>query len=340
MFDVVVVGAGVIGLTSALRLQQAGARVAVISDAKPEQTVSWVAAAVWYPTRTDGDDRVLRWASRTFDELSGQAARGVPGVTMRTTKMLLRGSTETPWWAASVPDFRLVAARGGRASPYTGEWHFTVPAVEMAPYLHWLIQQFTTAGGVLLQQHISSLTSRPRVIGFPNTPPPVVAAALPEASALPDAPIVINATGLAAGKLVGDAAVHPIRGRIVVVSNPGWTISIRDEEDPAGGTYVHPRSADIVLGGTFEPHQSDVTPDDDVSRSLIERATLLVPELAGAQVIRQMAGLRPGRDGGPRVEVDSFGLPAGQLIHNYGHAGAGVTLSWGCADEIAALAGL
>src|SRR5581483_3236749 len=49
MVDVVVVGAGIAGLTSAVRLQQAGASVAVVTADEPEHTVSAVAAAVWYP---------------------------------------------------------------------------------------------------------------------------------------------------------------------------------------------------------------------------------------------------------------------------------------------------
>jgi D-amino-acid oxidase len=314
MVDVVVAGAGVVGLSTAIRLQQAGMRVAVVSSGGPEETVSWVAAAVWHPTHTRGDSRVLGWAGRTFDELAGQARRRVAGVTMRSTRMLLRGSTATPWWAGAVPDFRLVAGSG----VYTGEWHFTVPAVEMGPYLNWQIEQFTLAGGVLLRRRLNRLA---------------------EAAELADpggTPVVVNATGLAARELAGDPAVHPIRGRVVVVANPGWTTSVRDEDDPAGITYVHPRRTDIVLGGTFEPHQRDLTPDGAVSRAIVERCTALVPELAGAKVIRQMAGLRPGRDGGARVEIEP-GAGAVRLVHNYGHGGAGVTLSWGCADEAAGL---
>ncbi len=311
MFDVVVVGAGVVGLSSALRLQQAGARVALVSAHEPGQAVSWVAAAVWYPTRTDGDPRVLHWARQTFDELTEQAARGVPGVVMRSTRMLLRGSTDTPWWAAAVPDFRLVPARD---EPYTGEWHFTVPAVEMAPYLDWLAERFVAAGGVLVSRRLTRL-----------------------AEVAPEAPVVVNATGLAARELAGDEAVHPIRGRVLVVANPGWTTSVRDEDDPTGHTYIHPRRTDVVLGGTYEPHQWDLTPDDEVSAAIRARCVALVPELAGAAVLRATAGLRPGRDGGARVGLGAAdGI--GRLIHNYGHAGAGVTLSWGCADEVAALA--
>ena len=64
----------------------------------------------------------------------------------------------------------------------------------------------------------------------------------------------------------------------------------------------------------------------------------LVPELADATVIDHVAGLRPARDGGPRVAEQPNGLRTGQrLIHNYGHGGAGVTMSWGCADEIVRL---
>jgi D-amino-acid oxidase len=228
--------------------------------------------------------------------------------------MLLRGSTATPWWAPAVPDFRISPA----SAPYTGEWQFTVPAAEMSLYLPWLLEQVLAAGGVVQRRTIARFDEVADI-----------------------APAVVNATGLAARTLVPDPAVHPIRGRIVLVRNPGLTTSWRDEDDPAGQTYIHPRSKDIALGGTFEPGEWDRTPDREVNRAIIERCIALEPDLAGAEVIEQKAGLRPGRQGGPRVEADPKELPGGtRLIHNYGHGGAGVTLSWGCADEVVRLLGL
>jgi D-amino-acid oxidase len=50
-------------------------------------------------------------------------------------------------------------------------------------------------------------------------------------------------------------------------------------------------------------------------------------------VLGVRVGLRPVREGGPRVER------AGAIVHCYGHGGAGLTLSWGCAAEVARLAG-
>ncbi len=102
---------------------------------------------------------------------------------------------------------------------------------------------------------------------------------------------------------------------------------------------MHPRSADVVLGGTFDEDEWDTTVDDEVSAAIVRRCVALVPELAGAPVLERLAGLRPARHGGARVEEDPVGLPVGgaRLIHNYGHGGAGVTLSWGCADEVARL---
>lgn len=314
MNDVVVVGAGVIGLSCAIRLQQAGARVLVISPDRPERTTSWISAAVWYPTHTDADPRVLQWATDTFEEFTRQARQAVPGVTMRPTRMLLRGSTDAPWWSSAVPDFRIVPPQPG--SEYTGEWHFTVPAVEMAVYLNWQIEQVTAAGGVLRQRSLDRLTD--------------VTALVDSAAA------VVNATGLGARHLADDPAVHPIRGRIVIVTNPGITTSVRDEDHPDGTTYVHPRSQDIVLGGSFEPGRTDLTPDPAATRAILARCRALVPALAGAEVITQLAGLRPGRHGGVRLEADPGSGPV-RLIHNYGHGGAGMTLSWGCADEVAAL---
>lgn len=315
MFDVVVVGAGIVGLTCAVRLLEGGARVAVLTADDLMRTVSWVAAAVWYPTHTEGDSRVLGWARRTYDELAHQAARGVPGVTMRPTRMLLRASSwEVPWWADAVRDFRSVRpvdVPDGIAD----EWRFTVPTVEMGPYLHWLTRRVTDAGGVLQHRRLWRLSEATDV-----------------------APVVVNATGLGARSLAGDAEVYPARGQVVLVSNPGLFTSVRDEDNPAGLTYVHPRSRDVVLGGTFEPDASDTLPDDSVGQSIIERCRALVPRLSEARVITQCVGLRPVRRGGARVEVERNRLSDGaMLIHNYGHGGAGVTLSWGCADEVAAL---
>jgi D-amino-acid oxidase len=66
---------------------------------------------------------------------------------------------------------------------------------------------------------------------------------------------------------------------------------------------------------------------------LLARARTLVPGLADAEVLDARAGLRPIRTGGPRVER------VGDVIHCYGHGGAGLTLSWGCAQRVVDLAG-
>ena len=105
-------------------------------------------------------------------------------------------------------------------------------------------------------------------------------------------------------------------------------------------TYVHPRSGDVVLGGTFQPDDWDTAVDPATTAAILARCLELVPALAGAPVLWQAAGLRPARHGGARVELDPVELPGGvPVVHDYGHGGAGVTLAWGCADEIVTLTG-
>jgi D-amino-acid oxidase len=310
MTDVIVVGGGFVGLTAAVRLQQRGAAVTVLAPDPPEATVSAVAAAVWYPTRTAPDPRVLAWAGATYDVLTGQAADGVPGVALRPTRNLLREPVaEPPWWAPAAAGVAVAPA----PAPWAAEIRFTAPLVEPVPYLRWLTGRVTAAGGRVVRRRITRL-----------------------ADVLGEAPIVVNAAGLAAGALCGDAAVHPARGRVVLVANPGLSGSVRDEGDPAGVTYVHPRRRDVVLGGTFEPGEWDTGPDPAASAAIVRRCTALVPALAGAPVLAERAGLRPMRRGGPRVAAELVG--GTRVVHAYGHGGAGMTLSWGCAAEVAVLA--
>jgi D-amino-acid oxidase len=72
-----------------------------------------------------------------------------------------------------------------------------------------------------------------------------------------------------------------------------------------------------------------------VAVRILARAIDLVPELAGARVLGHRVGLRPAR---PAVRLEVAVERGGaRVVHCYGHGGAGVTLSWGCADEVVAL---
>jgi D-amino-acid oxidase len=101
--------------------------------------------------------------------------------------------------------------------------------------------------------------------------------------------------------------------------------------------YVVPRSKDIVVGGTDDEGEWDRRPDPDVAKLILERAVEIVPELARARVLRHKVGLRPAR---PEVRLDVEQTSGTRVVHCYGHGGAGVTLSWGCADDVGGVVGV
>ena len=106
--DVTVVGAGVIGLTTAVELQAAGYTVQVVAAARGEATTSFVAGALWFPFRADPPDRVNGWARRSRERLQALAsAKPEAGVDVLTVYEAADGA-ETPWWAPSAPDLTLV----------------------------------------------------------------------------------------------------------------------------------------------------------------------------------------------------------------------------------------
>ena len=75
------------------------------------------------------------------------------------------------------------------------------------------------------------------------------------------------------------------------------------------------------------------------TRSNPQNAYINLPlvEASWDRVIRTTVGLRPYRPSGFLLRTEK--LDAKTVIHNYGHGGAGVTLSWGCADEVVSIAG-
>src|SRR3954447_17814503 len=105
MGRVIVVGAGVVGLSCALRLLEAGHRVDVLARELPLETTSAVAAAIWYPYRAEPPGRVLAWSRTTYDELARLATdHPDSGVVLREGTEVVASRDEKPWWSDAVPD--------------------------------------------------------------------------------------------------------------------------------------------------------------------------------------------------------------------------------------------
>ena len=312
MGRVVVVGAGVIGLSCALRLLEAGHRVDVLARDLPLETTSAVAAAIWHPYRAGPQDRVEAWSRASYAAFADLAAAEPDcGVRMQDgTEVSARpgdAAPDRPWWSAAVPDLReTVEVPTG----YDGGWVFTAPVVEMPVYLRWLAARVLAAGGSITRLNLHGLP--------------------PTGDGGPDA--VVNCAGIGAKFLAADPSVHPVQGQVVLVEQVGlerWWLDGVTHESP---TYVVPRSRDIVVGGTDVEGEWSRTPSPEVASTILRRALRLVPALAGAEVIGHRVGLRPARS---EVRLERVG----DVVHCYGHGGAGVTLSWGCAADVAELLG-
>ncbi|KAI5964072.1 IFG3 [Candida pseudojiufengensis] len=149
-----------------------------------------------------------------------------------------------------------------------------------------------------------------------------------------DTKIVFNCTGIGAKALVDDKNVYPGRGQVVVIKAPHIQENVLSwgNREP---TYIikRPFSHDqLILGGYYQ--KDDWNPDSlkEYTDSILKRTTTLFPkilsenphgnEIKDLEILRVAVGLRPGRNGGVRIEKEFF--DEGKiLIHNYGASGYG-----------------
>jgi D-amino-acid oxidase len=325
---VTVVGAGVVGLTCAVRLAEAGHEVAVLARDLPLETTSAVAGGLWLPYLAEPADEVARRARVTFTELARLAAdpaeadragvRLVPGRLLAADGGPRPVGTSRPprppAWAATLDDLVRLVPVADPTPVHRSGWRVTLPLVDMLRYLPWLQARLVAAGGTLTRLPV------PR---------------------LPGRGLVVNCTGVAARALAGDDAVHPVRGQTVLVADPGlqgWWC----EDDGGRHTevaYVLPHGRHVVVGGTAQDGDWSTTPDPADAERLLARAVQLVPALRGAEVLGHRVGLRPAR-GQVRTEVERrphADDPDHAVVHCYGHGGSGLTQSWGSADDVLGL---
>lgn len=303
---VTVIGAGVTGLTTAVVLAEAGHLVRVVADEIPGRT-SLAAGAMWGPYLVEPKALVDAWSQRSLELFRELASDSATGVRVSSGIEASRHHEEAPDWAPSLPGFEAVVADDLPAGFRSG-YRFSVPLIDMPTYLHYLLERARAAGVVIDERHVSTLTS------------------------FVDADVIVNCSGMGAADLAGDADVSPIRGQHVVVANPGLTEFFSEDTGTSSDLLcIYPQGEVVVLGGTAINGSSDTTPDPLAAARILERCIAVEPRLATAPVIEHRIGLRPTR---PEVRLEAEQVNGTVVIHNYGHGGAGVTLSWGCAEQV------
>jgi D-amino-acid oxidase len=312
--NVLIVGCGVSGLSCGIRLLEKNFSVTIVAYTLPPNTTSNAAGAIWFPYKAYPEDRVLRWGRFSFNEyLKLKEIRGI-GVSFIELILPFEHKIIDPEWKNIVHNFHRISSEElpqGYSDGYVAE----VPIIETPVYMQYLMKRFTDLGGKI--QKTAKEISELREL-------------------YPENKLIINCSGLGARKICGDKEVYPIRGQVVRTSNPGIKRSIIIEDGPLALSYIMPRGKDCVLGGTAEENEWSLEINPNTAKEIINKCQHLEPSLRNADILEHKVGLRPGRKE-VRLELEQVSANCA-VIHNYGHSGAGFTLSWGCAEEVTNLA--
>jgi D-amino-acid oxidase len=295
---IAIIGAGVSGLTCGVVLAENGFEVQLFAADPPGQTTSAVAAAMWFPYDAEPADKVIPWALESYEIFRALSRHPGTGVSMIELRQFCRGpELKIPSWAA------ILNARSSGAA----EFFMTVPLSDSSIYLDYLRTRLLAAGGKL-------------TTGIQFEKPEDVDAAFD---------VVINCAGIGARTLIRDPEIEPHRGQVVLVETLDLPGAVVCDDPPL--MYAIPRANDCVFGGTNEI-TDDLAPDPATTAAIVSEC-LTVLKIAPPRIIATRVGLRPYRKSGVRVEAGRLadGRP---IIHNYGHGGAGFTLSWGCARSV------
>lgn len=297
--QITVVGAGVIGLTTALTLEERGHDVRIVAAAFGEPTTSAIAGAVWFPYRAGPPAKVAAWAARTRTWLEQLAPISQAGVDV-LAGYEITSDDQYPWWAANIEVTRTPAPVIGKPLA----WRFAAPRAQPDLFLPYLASRLRAP---IETRVVNDLAAEP-------------------------GDVVVNCTGLAARELARDESIYPLLGQIVIAGCGGVDLgtTITDARDPDALFYVIPRRDELVLGGCSLPYPPGASPaiDPAITARILQHASALGVSIGAVRTVR--VGLRPYRLE-VRLERD------GRIIHNYGHGGAGFTLCRGCAEDVAAM---
>jgi glycine/D-amino acid oxidase-like deaminating enzyme len=245
---VAVLGSGVMGLSTARLVQEAGFPVMIYTAALPPDTTSNIAGGQFHPYAVFDDDsvtpafmaqftRALDYSWRRFQIMVGEdyGVRWLP-------TYVERRSPEARLLESFPPVNRLLRP-AEHPFPLDSVLRYDTMYVEMGRYLRQMIRDVQIAGGKIAVRKFANRA---------------------EIEALPEA-LVFNCTGLGSRELFGDQILQPARGQLAILE-PQPEVDYAFTGDPG---YMFPRPDGILLGGTFELDEWDTTPDPKTIQRII-----------------------------------------------------------------------
>ncbi|MFF5113076.1 FAD-dependent oxidoreductase [Streptosporangium sp. NPDC000509] len=351
---ILVVGAGVSGLTSALCLAREGFRVTVVAERFAPDIVSVVAGALWeWPPAVCGYHhdqislaRSKDWCVTSYEMFERLARAKVPGVAMRRSNFYFKHPVEeNPHdlhkmreLAGKVRGFvrdRTLAERNGVSPDYgvVDAYSHLAPMIDTDQYMAWLMRQVKIHGVRVERYRVEGLLAERREELLDRF----------------DAEVIVCCAGLGTAALRG-IDMYPLRGALVRVRNDGLRgrrireahCVSHDEEnkDEQDIVFIVPRNPRLlVLGGLAEKDEWDTginLENHAPVREMYERCLAFMPALRHARLDPDepvRAGLRPFRAENVCLEWDD----EEKVVYNFAHGGAGFSFSWGCAQEAVGL---
>ncbi|CAF0813329.1 unnamed protein product [Brachionus calyciflorus] len=330
---IAVIGAGIIGITSACRILDffPDASITIYAETFSPDTTSDVSAGFWEPYCISPEQAgpIIKWGKETYDimlkeSLSENADKF--GIQALSTYVLQdTEKPKVPYWSDIVRQFRLLNKEdifsivNESNQNFKSGFSYLTTTVVVKKYIPELTKKLKDKGVNFISCKINTLQEF--INGNGST-----------------YDYIINCTGLGARNFVPDSNVYPVKGQVLRVKAPWIKQCIMLDTNEV--TYILPLSDVVVIGGTQQPNNYSLNKDETEFENIINRCSKIYPSLRHAEIVSTHAGLRPCREGGVRLELEvlnGVNNKKTKVIHNYGHGGSGVTISWGCATNVAEL---
>ena len=245
---VAVLGSGVMGLSTARLVQDAGFAVTIYSEALPPDTTSNVAGGQFHPYAVFAEDsvtpefkaqfiRALDYSWRRFQIMVGEdyGVRWLPTYVER--------DTAEAQLLATFPPINRMLTRAEHPFPLEHVLRYDTMYIEVGRYLRQMMRDVEIAGGKFAIRRFAT---------------PADVFALGET-------LVFNCTGLGSRNLFSDFDLHPARGQLAILEpQPEIRYALT-----GGPGYMFPRPDGILLGGTFELDQWDATAQPETIARII-----------------------------------------------------------------------